>query len=797
MNEFSEVLVRELVQRSVALSITAGIVFALLRIVKPASSKAHRFAWCLVLLQGWMIFQLAIPVGWMKVTDKIELARNESDVAKKVSPPNKIVPRVPQPVNEAENSILKNDLEMPVLVQQPVNEKAVSTETAKVPISIPSQDIHEVSTPMNWQSWVIAFWLTGIVAIVLRWTYSYVRFVRSLTKFRKTNIREGEAPAEPLLSQHAQWKNEWKKLLKERSIPQKIAFSIHENHGPMLCRLPRCYQIVVPQKLWETLSAIERRSILEHELAHFQRGDIWKSLAMRILSLPHWFNPCSWLAVRAFDEAAEWACDDIVRKRNPDAHVSFAKTLLQLVEFDTPSNALRPGAFGSSIGFRVKRLLSPKILKDTKMKKSLIGILTLGVLILCLVRPQLTAGNSEEDSSVAEPEEKFAQKKEEEKKTKPKIPLATLRYDEKNFEEWKHIYLTELSYKKRTEAIKALGKFGENGYPREAAEAIAEIAFYYDFSKLLNKKRHSSLSPENSPILGLVAIRAFKAIDDPVLIDILKSLISSKEKSRIWFAMEVLNNRMSYSQIDAYFLKNNDFPQADVEELIPALIEVVNSLKKSRLPSAAISMLYEIDPKRKGFQEQLQKWMKDKNDITAITACSVLSDIAPKASGLSNKLGQLLTKFHSNRFRRTQIIRLLIDLGKNAKGAIPDLFELIRIDAKNYQVKLDSNHPINPPTLGAIGGGFGGRSFIFYDVGNLFTAINTDEMLNLLLETYNESNSYQKYFILEVLRLLPDRSALTIPFLKNKLEESENLKGKKIPHWLIGQLQSVLSGLVK
>src|SRR5262249_54471037 len=59
--------------------------------------------------------------------------------------------------------------------------------------------------------------------------------------------------------------------------------------------------------LWRQLDSGERLAILRHELAHYRRGDLWKSLVARLLALPHWFNPLAWRAGRRFDEAAERA----------------------------------------------------------------------------------------------------------------------------------------------------------------------------------------------------------------------------------------------------------------------------------------------------------------------------------------------------------------------------------------------------------------------------------------------------------------------------------------------------------
>ena len=58
--------------------------------------------------------------------------------------------------------------------------------------------------------------------------------------------------------------------------------------------------------------------MLLHEAQHVRRHDILKSLIARVLVLPQWFNPVAWMALRRFDEAAEWACDEVCRAKDPE-----------------------------------------------------------------------------------------------------------------------------------------------------------------------------------------------------------------------------------------------------------------------------------------------------------------------------------------------------------------------------------------------------------------------------------------------------------------------------------------------
>jgi len=167
----------------------------------------------------------------------------------------------------------------------------------------------------------------------------------------------------------------------------------------MLCRLPRGYELLVPGELWRELDADQRAAILRHELAHYLRGDVWKSLAVRVLALPHWFNPASWLAVRRFEEAAEWACD---RAATGDAPATaYAKALMRLGEVAGGRALYGPAAHGRTLAARIRRLISSKHQEDSAVKKTLLIVMGLCLVALPLVRLQLIA--KEPKSGLAQP----------------------------------------------------------------------------------------------------------------------------------------------------------------------------------------------------------------------------------------------------------------------------------------------------------------------------------------------------------------------------------------------------------
>ncbi len=224
------------------------------------------------------------------------------------------------------------------------------------------------------------------------WLVGYVRFVRLL--------RERQ-PADDA-SQAA-----WRGLLADAGVKRSIPLSVSEQFGPMLCCLPRGYELIVPAELWSELDGAGQGAILRHELAHYQRGDVWKSLLVRLLALPHWFNPVAWLAVRRFEEAAEWACDRAAVADEPATE--YAKLLVQLGQ---SPHALGYGsaAHGRPLAGRVRRVLAGKEPKDSVVKTLLLLVVAVAIVATSVVQLELIAKEPAADAK-SEPKKEAKQKK--------------------------------------------------------------------------------------------------------------------------------------------------------------------------------------------------------------------------------------------------------------------------------------------------------------------------------------------------------------------------------------------------
>lgn len=348
MNELTAFLPGALLRTAVALSATFLIACLLLRRLDGVSHAARRAIWILVLLQGWLFVRYPVELPWLAAAQ--------------------FRPRI------AGSDPL---LEVSATAEFPPTGDSVGQESNRRSKREPASEDRSVkSHALSWQGIVAIAWLGGCVACLSRWLVSYWRFVRALPL--------GAPPSK-------ETEGHWRQLLAERGVQRQILLRMTDGLGPMLCRVPGGYRLLVPSALWRELPHEARLTVLRHELAHYERGDVWKSLAARLLILPQWFNPFAWRAMRNFDETAEWACDDEVRRAFPDSAPAYGKALLALVVPRAPAGVLNTAAQGRGVALRIRRILAPDLPEDSRMKATCLIVTSLALLLATGLRVNLIA----------------------------------------------------------------------------------------------------------------------------------------------------------------------------------------------------------------------------------------------------------------------------------------------------------------------------------------------------------------------------------------------------------------------
>ena len=309
---------------------------------KPATKV---FAWLLVLLPGWLLLSFTLEIPWYA------------------------------PVAKQPTASLPNLLEF--VADVPYQDLTGATgESQTVAELIPH-------VPVGWTVWeggtvcLAVIWFVGMLALGVRYIHQYVQMAATVCRL-------------PPLDD-TQWQAELEIICAEKAIssPPKLVVSDHE--GPALCFVRWRYLLIVPRVVVDC-TADQRTSILQHELTHLERGDLWLAMLGRLLILPQWFNPAAWFAAGRLDESIEMSCDARVLATSELDRFVYIKSLLALVELQNettpPLHSL--ATTGAPVKKRIQYLIHPKG-SEMKFARTLIISALVGITITAFLRFELVA----------------------------------------------------------------------------------------------------------------------------------------------------------------------------------------------------------------------------------------------------------------------------------------------------------------------------------------------------------------------------------------------------------------------
>ena len=355
-----ETILFALLRTTLVLTLCGGLCFLALRKIETRLPRLSRLLWIAVLLTGWFWLQPVIPIPHFAGTPIADGTPVPSATPASISAPA-IPDVVEQPVPSVSvESIVRAELPQPIIVK-------------------PEYRLNEV---------IFAVWFGGMVVTIFLAAAGYVRILFCLRNTEPV----GDALSKP-----------WQTLLMEHGIaPQTIPMLLSRNLGPALVRTPLGYRLVVPLELWDELSESSRLGILRHELAHFRRRDVWKSFFVRILALPHWFNPIAHYAANRFDELAEQLCDREAFAGQREGLSEFARILLLLHE-NTPTHFVaRHSFFGRNLKRRVASLLeNPPLERISIMRKTLLVLGAVAILCAAMFRVEFVATTTAQEPAAA------------------------------------------------------------------------------------------------------------------------------------------------------------------------------------------------------------------------------------------------------------------------------------------------------------------------------------------------------------------------------------------------------------
>ena len=166
------------------------------------------------------------------------------------------------------------------------------------------------------------------------------------------------------------------------------ARSSDEIDAPMVARLFRPV-ILLPARLFDTLSIAEQRMAICHELVHVRRGDLWLGCVPALAERLFFFHPLAILAAREYLLAREAVCDRAVLRLLDAAPQDYGRLLLT---FGVSPMRAGLAAAGSSRSFSsLKRRIAMLGHRSPSSLARLGGWLVAGAAVCALIPIQLAA----------------------------------------------------------------------------------------------------------------------------------------------------------------------------------------------------------------------------------------------------------------------------------------------------------------------------------------------------------------------------------------------------------------------
>lgn len=225
---------------------------------------------------------------------------------------------------------------------------ALAPEPGAIAASVadgPGRDATGLRTPQGIFSRPLAFargvsWTTWLMLIHAGGAAIVITSVRRQSCRLRELERTGQRRLQPPLVE------EYRDLAIDFGVYQIPALSISERaEAPMAFGFSRP-SIILPLSVATSLSRVELKAVLAHELAHCRRGDLWLIWLQVLIFAFWWFHPVLWMVNRHLNEAREDCCDDLVLERGVISHDSYCDLLLRAA-----TAAIHPG---TALAFRPK-----------------------------------------------------------------------------------------------------------------------------------------------------------------------------------------------------------------------------------------------------------------------------------------------------------------------------------------------------------------------------------------------------------------------------------------------------------
>jgi len=352
LNAFGRWLVGQLWQMSIELTILAGVVLAVLYLLRVKSPTLRHAFWCLVLAKPVATFLIASPVSlyWF--------------LQPPPEPPEPPVVAPGPPVSDAPAYMHRRPMGM-----RPEYRATPPIAPVEAPPAWKQLDSHG-AVGLAWSVIAFALFLRLVIGC------AYVAFLR------QTSTTQSDGPLPELVDQVA----------RAFKIRRRVAVAISEvPHGPVLAGILRP-MILLPRRLVEMMSVEQTQLIIAHEMAHVRRRDNLLLLIQRLAEMFLFFHPVVWVCGWILRREAEAACDDAVIAAYGGS-TAYADSLTRVAEMKCGlTRRLLVNTFAaaeSNFSQRVRRILDERVGR-MRLGLSVAAVVAL-VVVACFGLPTASA----------------------------------------------------------------------------------------------------------------------------------------------------------------------------------------------------------------------------------------------------------------------------------------------------------------------------------------------------------------------------------------------------------------------
>lgn len=231
------------------------------------------------------------------------------------------------------------------------------------PNTVPNEAVPQNSlTLMNL---LAILWLSGMVVFILVQLVGYFYFKKQVWRWNRPIASPKIHDCMQLLSFQ---------MFIDTEVPTFINEKIS---GPMMMGLLRP-TLLLPR---EDYTDADLSFIIQHELIHYKRHDLWYKLLLVAANAVHWFNPLVYLMVQEANRDLELSCDDEVTKgKTTDERKAYSQTILSAIHFGkTRQIAFTTYFYGGT------RTMKERFINIFDIRKKRSGILAVAVVLATIL----------------------------------------------------------------------------------------------------------------------------------------------------------------------------------------------------------------------------------------------------------------------------------------------------------------------------------------------------------------------------------------------------------------------------